>query len=204
MTTIFVGGSRSIAHLPAQARDRLDNVVASGAAVVVGDAAGADAIVQRHLLDAGYRAVEIFASEGRPRHNLGDWPVRAVSAEGARSGYGFFAAKDRAMAEAADFGLMIWDGKSPGTVLNILRLLGRTKKAVLIEAPDGRTTTFRDAADWRAFLDGRDARLRADLRKRATAAEWNLRGMSSVPRPAQPGLAEDSPPVRPDRHDPRD
>jgi adenine-specific DNA-methyltransferase len=188
MTTIFVGGSRSIAHLPAAACERLDNIVASGAHVVIGDAAGADSAVQRHLLASGYRAVEIFASEGRPRHNLGDWPVRAVAVEGVRSGYAFFAAKDRAMAEVADFGLMIWDGKSPGTVLNILRLLGHGKKAVLIEAPGGGATTFRDAADWLAFLDGRDARLRADLRKRATAAEWNLH--------AQPGLAEAPPSVK--------
>lgn len=185
MTTIFVGGSRSVARLPAAARERLDNIVTSGARVVVGDAAGADAAVQRHLLAAAYRAVEVFASEGRPRHNLGDWPVRAVSAEGAREGYAFFAAKDRAMAEAADFGLMIWDGKSPGTALNILRLLGLGKKAVLIEVSGDRTTTFRDAGDWLAFLDGRDSRLRDDLRKRATAAEWNLH--------RQPGLAEDPP-----------
>lgn len=185
MTTIFVGGSRSVARLPAAACERLDNIIASGAQVVIGDAAGADAAAQRHLLAAAYRAVEVFASEGRPRHNLGNWPVRAVSAEGARDGYAFFAAKDRAMAEAADFGLMIWDGKSPGTALNILRLLGRGKKAVLIEASADRSTTFRDAGDWLAFLDGREPRLRADLRKRATAAEWNLH--------RQPGLAGEPP-----------
>ena len=36
------------------------------------------------------------------------------------------------MAQQAEFGLMIWDGKSPGTVLNILRLVRGSKKAVLV------------------------------------------------------------------------
>ena len=154
MTTVFVGGSRSIARLPAAAGERLDNSVASGAHVVVGDAAGADKAVQRHLLDAGYRSVEIFASEGRPRHNLGDWPVRAVSAAGVRGGDAFFAAKDRAMAEVAEFGLMIWDGRSPGTVLNILRLVGHGRKAVLIESPGGRSTTLAARrTGWRSSTD---------------------------------------------------
>ena len=44
----------------------------------------------------------------------------------------FYAAKDREMARDAEFDLMIWDGKSPGTVLNVLRVVGASKKAILI------------------------------------------------------------------------
>ena len=87
---------------------------------------------------------------------------------------------------------MIWDGKSPGTVLNILRLVRLGKKAVLIDAAAGTTTTFRGEDDWRDFLAGCDARLRADLHKRATPDEWR------APKPADatlPGLAE-TPPAR--------
>lgn len=190
MTVVFVGGSRSITHLPPSARERLDNIVTGRSGVVVGDAAGADSAVQRHFLEAGYRDVEVFASEGRPRHNLGDWPVRAVRAEGARAGFAFFAAKDRAMAEVADFGLMIWDGESPGTVLNILRLVRLGKKAVLIDVAAERSTTFRGDDDWRVFLAGCDRRLRASLHKRATPEEWRVRSAEPERDTELPGLAE--------------
>lgn len=35
------------------------------------------------------------------------------------------------MAKAADFGLMIWDAKSTGTLRNVLELLRRKKKSVV-------------------------------------------------------------------------
>ncbi len=56
------------------------------------------------------------------------------------------------MARAADFGLMIWDGKSAGTILNVLRLVRSGKKAVLINVPEKSTITFKAAKDWDAFL----------------------------------------------------
>ncbi len=49
-------------------------------------------------------------------------------AEGTRA---FFTAKDIEMAEAADYGLMIWDAKSTGTLSNVLELLARKKKSVV-------------------------------------------------------------------------
>ena len=53
MNTVFVGGSRRISRLSAQAKDRLDNVIGSGFHVLVGDANGADKAVQKHLLESG-------------------------------------------------------------------------------------------------------------------------------------------------------
>lgn len=35
------------------------------------------------------------------------------------------------MAEAADYGLMIWDAKSTGTLSNIIELLSRKKKSLV-------------------------------------------------------------------------
>ena len=57
------------------------------------------------------------------------------------------------MAVAADFGLMIWDGKSPGTVLNVLRLLRAGKAAVLIHG-SAASFTLKSTQDWDAFLAG--------------------------------------------------
>jgi adenine-specific DNA-methyltransferase len=62
MNTVFVGGSRRVSRLPSLARERLDNVVASGFPIVVGDANGADKAVQKHLFESGYQSVTIFCS----------------------------------------------------------------------------------------------------------------------------------------------
>ena len=174
MSTIFVGGSRRVSRLPAEAKERLNNVIGSGFNVIVGDANGADKAVQKHLLESAYEKVTVFCSGSRCRNNLGDWPTHNLQAPKSAKGFQFYATKDREMAQEADFGLMIWDGKSAGTVLNVLRLIGTGKKAVLLNAKEKRTTTFKTAADWEAFLTHCDTEFRHDLRERATPDEWQL------------------------------
>ena len=56
------------------------------------------------------------------------------------------------MAREADFGLMIWDGKSAGTVLNVLRLVGVRKEAVLLNVTEKNAISFKTPADWKDFL----------------------------------------------------
>ena len=67
---------------------------------------------------------------------------------------------------------MIWDGKSPGTVLNVLRLVRGSKKAVLINVPEQRQDTFKSKRDWDAFLWKCDATLCSSLKTRALPGEW--------------------------------
>lgn len=43
----------------------------------------------------------------------------------------FFTAKDLAMAAEADYGLMIWDSRSTGTLSNVLELLNQKKYSVV-------------------------------------------------------------------------
>ena len=43
----------------------------------------------------------------------------------------FFTAKDIEMAQDADYGLMIWDSKSTGTLSNVMELLAQEKKSVV-------------------------------------------------------------------------
>jgi len=189
MKTIFIGGSRHISRLPAQVMDRLNNVVSSGHRVIAGDANGADKAVQKHLLEAGYDNVTIFCSGDRCRNNLGQWQTRHVLPPKGAKGFQFFAAKDREMAREADFGLMIWDGKSPGTALNVLRLVQSGKIAVLINTPDQTVRNFKSDQDWDEFLSQCSPDLRADLRDRATAEEWEPGKHSS--RDASPARSED-------------
>lgn len=171
MSTVFVGGSRHVRHLPPEVKERLDNVIASGFPVVVGDASGADKAVQQHLHDAAYGKVTVFCS-GAPRNNVGLWPTWTVDAPKHAKGFQFHAAKDREMAREADFGLMVWDGKSPGTVLNVLRLVRVGKIAVLFSMPDKRAINIKGQADWDGFLSRCSADLVHDLRERATPDEW--------------------------------
>jgi nicotinate phosphoribosyltransferase len=174
MSTVFAGGSRSVSRLPAQAKERLDTVVASGFPVIVGDANGADKAVQKHLLAAQYRKVTVFCSGDSCRNNLGKWETRFVRAPRNANGFDFYAAKDREMAESADLGFMIWDGKSPGTLLNILRLVRAGKKALLVTSPGDESVTFKSIRDWTAFVDRCPPAVRRDVRRRATPEEWPL------------------------------
>jgi adenine-specific DNA-methyltransferase len=172
MNTVFIGGSRQVSRLSPMAKERLKNVTASGAHVVVGDANGADKAVQKFLLDANYRNVTVFCSGKAARNNLGKWETNNIFPPKGVSGFEFYAAKDRAMALRADYGLMIWDGKSPGTVLNILRLLKAGKKAVLLNTQNKSALNFKTHEDWQSFFVEMTGEFRSDLRKRATSDEW--------------------------------
>ncbi len=172
MSTVFIGGSRQVSRLPAQVKERLENVINSGFRIVVGDANGADKAVQKYLLDASYENVTIFCSGEKFRNNLGRWETHCVDVPKNVKGFEFYAIKDREMAREADFGMMIWDGKSAGTVLNVLRLIRADKKVVLLNVADEETLTFKTADDWERFSSSFSVDLRNDLQKRATAEEW--------------------------------
>jgi len=127
MTTVFIAGSLSIKRLDARFVEKLDKIVGSKYDVVVGDADGADASIQQALLDRGAASVTVYCSGSRPRNNLGDWPVRTVDSASAPGSRAFFTAKDIEMAKAADYGLMMWDAKSTGTLSNVIELLKRAR-----------------------------------------------------------------------------
>lgn len=167
MTKVFVGGSRHAARLDAQVLSRLDNIMDKGFPVVIGDASGADKAVQIHFHRSRYRNVEVFCSNGVCRNNVGDWPTRNIPVTGQARGVQFFSAKDRAMAEEATIGFMVWDGKSVGTMLNVLRLVDLHKQSVVYVIPEKVFLTIKDTADWDIFLNGRDLALRQKIGQRA-------------------------------------
>lgn len=131
MKTVFVAGSITIKKLAPQIVERLKKIVDKNFNVVVGDATGVDSSVQQELLQLGCRAATVFSSSIRPRNNLGSWPVKVVHTDHTPGTRAFFTAKDIKMAEAADYGLMVWDTKSPGTLSNVIELLSRKKYSVV-------------------------------------------------------------------------
>lgn len=54
-----------------------------------------------------------------------------IDASPSAKGFEFYAQKDKAMAKDADFGLMVWDGKSKGTLNNMINLLLQEKSVLL-------------------------------------------------------------------------
>lgn len=182
MNTIFVGGSRRVSRLSRDVKERLNNVIASGFRVIVGDANGADRAVQKYLSELHYRNVIVFCSGDTSRNNVGQWEIHTVAAP-RRQGFDFYAAKDREMARQADFGLMIWDGESPGTMLNVLRLVLHGKKVVLYDAAAKKHATFKTPSDWSEFISRVSHDLRMNLIKRATADEKPLLGETDLVGP---------------------
>ena len=172
MNTVFIGGSRHISRLSTQVKNRLSNIIENNHHVIVGDANGADKAVQKYLLDAAYTSVRVFCSGQTPRNNLGNWSTRNVIPDKNVKGFQYYAAKDREMAQEADFGLMIWDSKSAGTILNVLRLVRAGKIVVLINIPAKSAINFKNLENWEQFLLHCSSNFRSDLMERATAEEW--------------------------------
>lgn len=130
-TKVFIAGSMNIKNLAPEVKKRIDNIVEQGFEVIVGDADGADTSVQWHLFNHGDSRATVFCSGPTPRNNVGGWPVETVATTHSEGSRAFFTAKDLRMAEVADYGLMIWDAKSTGTLSNVIELLCRDKKSVV-------------------------------------------------------------------------
>ena len=131
MSKVFFGGSRSLSRLDSAARTRLRNLITHGHTVLVGDANGIDKAIQTFFAEEGYRNVIVYCMEAECRNNVGNWPIESVSSDGKAKDFAYFAVKDARMGLEADYGFMIWDGASKGTLNNVLSLLEQGK-AVLV------------------------------------------------------------------------
>lgn len=68
---------------------------------------------------------------GKARNNIGRWNVRSVPVPSYVKGFDFYKQKDVAMANEADYGFMIWDGESRGTLNNIINLTAQGKRVLV-------------------------------------------------------------------------
>jgi hypothetical protein len=130
-TKVFIAGSRRLSRLNKDVKLRIDKIVDKGLAVMVGDANGVDKAVQRYLSSRHYSNVLVFCMEGGCRNNVGHWPTREVGATPGARGFAYFSTKDRVMGEEADYGLMLWDGRSRGTLTSIVDLVRQGKPVVV-------------------------------------------------------------------------
>ena len=149
---VFVAGSRQISRLPAEVRSRLDTMIEKGFQILVGDANGADKAIQRYLADRSYPNVLVHCMKDHCRNNLGNWPTREVAAPRGAKGFDYYSLKDRAMADATEYGLMLWDGKSKGTVNNVVNLSRDNKPVIVYVAPTRQFRTIKTFDDLRVLL----------------------------------------------------
>lgn len=150
MAKVFIGGSRRLSRLNQAVKRRIDNIIQKDFVVIVGDANGADKAVQRYLHSRHFSNVVVFCMEGCRgcRNNIGTWPIRMIAAaDPRRRDFAYYSTKDRTMVEEADYGLMLWDGKSRGTLTNIIDLVRQGKPAVVYTAPDKSFWTLRQVDD---------------------------------------------------------
>lgn len=131
MTTVFIAGSISISRLHEKVADRINKIVSSDFNIVVGDADGADTSIQECLQRYQAGKVTVYCTGDSPRNNVAEWPVHRVVSKAKAGTRAFFTAKDLEMARDSDYGLMVWDCKSTGTLSNVIELLREKKKSVV-------------------------------------------------------------------------
>ena len=142
MIKVFFGGSRNVRNLNNELKARTDKIIAMGYYVLIGDANGADKALQEYLHNRKYGRVTVYCMEDNCRNNIGDWETVVVNSEREKKDFAYFSIKDLRMSEDADYGFMVWDGKSKGTLNNILNLCERNKRTLVYFLPEKRFYTI--------------------------------------------------------------
>jgi hypothetical protein len=152
---VFIAGSRRLSKLGKDVKHRIDNIVDKELTVIIGDAYGVDKAVQQYLSSKRYRNVIVFCMEGGCRNNIGKWPTQVITAaQPERKDFSYFSTKDRVMVEGADYGLMLWDGQSRGTLTSIVDLVRKGKPVVVYISSDKEFYTLHQSSDV-AAISGR-------------------------------------------------
>lgn len=153
MTKVFISGSMRIKHLDKNVLERINNIIEKHFNVIVGDAGGVDSSVQEYLKQKGIKTVLVYCSGSQPRNNLGKWETNCISTTSKPGTRAYFTAKDLQMATDCDYGLMVWDSKSTGTLSNAIELLSRHKKSLVYVNKAKEFLSVSDAGDLKRLLE---------------------------------------------------
>ena len=127
---IFIGGSKNIGRLSTTVKKMLCSIIRSNHHILIGDCYGIDLAVQHFLNEQKYDSVTVYTACNCAIHNVGGWKETNIATDNV--GFTAHREKDNAMANACNFGIMIWNGSSKGTFANIEDLKTLGKKAVVI------------------------------------------------------------------------
>ena len=123
---VLLAGSLTLRSLPISLETELEVLIASNSEFLVGDAHGADLLLQEFLKRKAVRSVTVFYSNAI-RNNAGSWVSNFVESNLKSRGKDSHAAKDREMCRLASAGLVVWDGRSAGTLANVIDLVEQGK-----------------------------------------------------------------------------
>lgn len=135
MSRVFIGGSRKVSRLNDLIRNRLQNMIDKKLHILIGDANGSDKAIQRYFHSEKYPNVSVYCSGEECRNNWGTWEEVHVRVERRKKDRVFYGMKDIRMAEDCDYGLMLWDGESSGTMSNLVNVLSRGRTCLLYISP---------------------------------------------------------------------
>ncbi len=182
MIKVFIGGSRKISVLNQEVISRIKNILDKKGEILVGDANGADKTVQKYLLESGYKNVVVFCTGETCRNNLGNWKTKNILNDSSKKDFDFYALKDKAMSEEADYGFMLWDGKSKGTINNAVNLLKAEKKVLVFHSKYKNFISISKMDDLRQLLKNCDEttkeKLIIDLNLTELKNELRQKGLS--------------------------
>ena len=119
---LMVCGSLSIHHVVEDVLVTLKRAISGNVPVIVGDANGADSVVQSFLSNMGYKKVTVYYMGKAPRNKMDKaWKqVNCNNKVGDKelSPRKWYTVKDKEMCKVATHALHLWDGKSKGTKRN--------------------------------------------------------------------------------------
>ena len=127
MYKIFISGSMGIKNINEKVIKRINNIIDSKYEVIIGDANGVDSSIQSYLSFKNLKSVTVYCTGAKPRNNIGKWIIKKIKTNKKPGTRAYFTAKDLSMSKDCDYGLMIWDSKSTGTLSNVLELLAHNK-----------------------------------------------------------------------------
>lgn len=131
MHKVFISGSMKIKNLDNNVLNRLNNIIDSNYQIIVGDANGVDSSIQEYLNKKRSKSVVVYCTGSKPRNNIGHWLIEKIYTDSSPGTRAYFTAKDIKMAEDCDYGFMVWDTRSTGTLSNAIELLKRNKIALV-------------------------------------------------------------------------
>lgn len=121
---LLLGGSKSFRQpeLPEPVRDLIDEAIAAGMTVIVGEAPGANRLFQDYLKSKGYGKV-IVGHARSMRYNAGGWKTVPYGND--------VHEREKAMMEDCDSAVYIW-ADSSGVIAENLEVLKRQGKPVFV------------------------------------------------------------------------
>lgn len=189
--TVFVGGSRLgmfNAALPDPVIAILNYFMQKEVHLLVGDAPGADSLVQNHLTTCSYEYVSVFHSPPGPRLCANsNWEQVNIGAGSKATGRALRELKDHEMARQAKSGFMILEpfhknryGKlstSRGTLNNMCNLIAQGKEVSTYFSPTGEIASFDKIDQLIEYLNSHqwfapDNEKSQALLRRATTEGW--------------------------------